>query len=135
MLKIFGKEFTGKYFDNWTAKDGLRLNLIHRVRRNPYIYASDLPARCADALDEDAMELLKLQKHLKDVITEKKDAIRQAQYALSDTEEALRFVDDAVNTLLIKQAWSDGYAGAEEDLKPKKKAKSARADLLTLKEA
>lgn len=127
MLKIFGKEFTGRYFKNWNPQKSIRVNLIERVRHSPHIYGSDIVTRCKINLnaDEGDMELIKLQEFLRDIAKQKENAIREAKYELSDIKESLVLVDDAVSTLLIKQAWNIGYENAEDDLKPKKRVKTA----------
>lgn len=125
MLKIFGKEFTGSFFENWKVNDGLYSNVLHRIRNSSYTCSNDLYIRCADALNENEVELLKLQKHLKCVIDEKENDISQAESELSVIEESSRFVDEAVNKLLIGRAWRMGYESAEEDLKPNKRVETA----------
>lgn len=121
MIKIFGKEFKGQYFEKWNLRYSLRTNSNFRIKNSLYICDRKLEAefitRCISGFNEDEMELLKLKEHLRSIEEQKKCVIRQAEHELEDVKETLEIIDDAINTLLRKQAWAIGYKGAEEDFK------------------
>ena len=100
-IKIHGKEFLGKYFENWKPGESLRINLIERVRRRICDKtARRLREKYINRLHADEAELVKLRDFLKGMMWDKWCAVEQARYELAEMEESVKILDDAINELV-----------------------------------
>ena len=124
-MKVLGLELTGRFFKDWNPREGIRLNLLKRVR-SPMLRKEnykDYQLKYVCHFEDDEFEMVKLREALEKSIENTKKEVSRLETSLRELEVSHELACEIINRFALKQAYKLGRNQGEEDGKTKRKIK------------